>query len=127
MTNGTNPLDEIEALAETLRKAAADWSAKTGIKLPYWKSLAASAIPALRAQLAGEGWRTMESAPVHKGVLAAWDAGRSWIIQPCIQSENGTWMTKWDSDIVHPTHWRPLPAPPAPAETETLANQEPTP
>lgn len=79
---------------------------------------AAHELAELRAALAllrqdQDGWQDISTAPTNTGVLAAWDAGKLWIIQPCIQSDNGTWMTKWDSDIVKPTHWRPLPTPPA--------------
>jgi hypothetical protein len=84
------------------------------------------------AQIAGEGWRTMESAPVCEAILATCRVknmkGDQWweTYRIVIDDETG----EIDTDIDQPwsledyEFWQPLPAPPAPAETEALANQE---
>lgn len=64
-----------------------------------------------------DGWRGIETAPKMERVLAAWLIGKTWIMQPCLQSESGNWLVAWDSDIVEPTHWQPLPPPPQTEQT----------
>lgn len=47
MSDVLRAVEEVEAVAEDLRKADAEWSAKSGIKLPYWQSLAVAVMPAI--------------------------------------------------------------------------------
>jgi hypothetical protein len=81
--------------------------------------------PALRTQIAGEGWRTMESAPVCEAILATCRVknlkGDQWWETYRIVIDDST--GEIDTDIDQPwsledyEFWHPLPAPPSDQET----------
>lgn len=82
-------------------------------------------IPLYAAHSAPDGWQRIDSAPKHQNVLV-WreDAGEPWVAQftdaTFYDAENGdpddeAWfdLAGRYEGVEAPTHWRPLPAPPA--------------
>ena len=60
-------------------------------------------------------WQPIETAPKDGTAILAWDG----ICIECIKFRGGLWVTTWEhdeeySELGGPTHWMPLPAPPAP-------------
>jgi hypothetical protein len=83
----------------------------------------ASAIMTYEAELAKEGWRSIESAPHNKAVLLSWNDWRDgrWIMEVGAASTGQRYKNGHSSVSSHgsATHWRPLPIPPATQETKT--------
>lgn len=81
-------------------------------------------ITAARAGLAGAGeWQPIETAPRDGTWFLGWKEGRDiedtvdvWQWDASVETDTGYgfWVNAADSNLdEHPTHWRPLPAPPA--------------
>ena len=73
-------------------------------------TLALASAPQAPAAPVRNGWRGMESAPKDGTPMLVWCAhmNRCVIIEWPRADEN------WDGDAIDPTHWMPLPPPPAP-------------
>jgi hypothetical protein len=66
-------------------------------------------------------WQPIETAPKDGTQVWAWDAERG--SNPALWVEGAWWIT-YDDAMIHPTHWMPLPDPPAALSTGT-ETQEP--
>jgi hypothetical protein len=58
------------------------------------------------------GWRDIESAPKSGYIIGAWQDGRRWRFAQ-VFNECGEWVDVFSDHIHQPTHWQPLPEPPA--------------
>jgi hypothetical protein len=115
MTDPKKLAEEVKRLADKMMRDS--WAA---VHADAWKPAAAdlhAAIDQLSAlaEKAEQAWRQIESAPKDDGSLLIADAvagavGEShWI--------GDSWWTLDGDRWVSPTHWRPLPAPPAALST----------
>jgi hypothetical protein len=66
-------------------------------------------------------WQPIETAPKDGTQVWAWDAERG--SNPALWVDGAWWIT-YDDAMIHPTHWMPLPDPPAALSTGT-ETQEP--
>jgi hypothetical protein len=91
--------------------------------------VARAAVTAYLAE-AGDGWRDIKSAPKDGTTIIIWSRWQSEPVTAACGSR-GKWIARWDGSTVissqgdtwtdyakpdPPTHWRPLPAPPALAQ-----------
>jgi hypothetical protein len=117
-------LDEIEASLDYLRAATANmpWEAahlaKVFSLLPTLRAFRAlAALSGAAVSGVTEGWRTIESAPRDGTPILIYHerANAQAVAVPVI----GGWYVPRRGPVQNPTHWRPLPTPPASKETET--------
>lgn len=62
---------------------------------------------------AGEGWQPIETAPRDGEELLLTAGAAAWLSIVVGQFCDGFWLTQPGDFVIHPTHWRPLPEPPA--------------
>jgi len=104
----------MDELIERLRDASADAAAE-GYGVSGLLAEAAAALEAARE----DAWKPIETAPrAELEDLIASDGQTVF----AVQWFDGQWVNSF-SDIVHPTHWRPIPAPPAIDQARGKARQ----
>jgi len=80
--------------------------------------IASEALQQAEAQTWPEGWQPIETAPKDGTTILGWDT----IEHVLLFWHDGAWRENALADNpIPPTHWMPLPAPPAPASQETEA------
>jgi len=77
------------------------------------KRIEADHFAALHARLVNQGWQPIETAPKGELVLVSTD-GKCFDI--ALTNDGHLWWSNSEVTFCFPTHWQPLPPPPAPSE-----------
>ena len=95
---------------------------RAGLNGPLIRFAALVAEAALAAEPEAQGWQPMEMVPPDvEFIIASWrihdvvdgwvnDVGEAW-------RDGAIWFSAFGNEPIEPTHWMPLPAPPAPGDT----------